>query len=381
MPPDSMPFSIRPKLTYRPCIKSSKLELKMTEINPKLTANSSTKWPLGFLLDPFGWAAPKVVDMLRQQPEYFPDLLHVSQARMHLLGIALAHVQNASSPDMVQLLFRGKANAILDTTLGHRPRGLKRAVRHMPHIMLTEESYRGLVELLADPLAVRFISHWLEIRNFTIRSVKAVPLALRALIFPMLQTMEDMSSFPDALKSIASRSGKFSFDELVAYLASTKQPVQFVAKLTSIVESLPIPEGLPPSNVLHAKRIDSAKELRSLGRKWKNCLGSYVWSVEQGQSAIYLWQCAEIEAICSVTRKGRLGWFLEDIKGPSNARVWAPHRGTILNAFANAGLPPETSVEWILRTIERSGPRRGRRLDEPMPELPLEQEMWLRDVA
>ncbi len=68
----------------------------MTDTAQELAAPAAINRPLGFLFGPLKWAAPPIVAMLQNQPQYFSDLIHLSRARMHLIGIALAHVRKSS---------------------------------------------------------------------------------------------------------------------------------------------------------------------------------------------------------------------------------------------------------------------------------------------
>ena len=326
---------------------------------------ASINRPPGFLLEPFKWAIPKLISMLVHQPEYLSDLVHLSRTRMHLVGIALAHAEGTSGSELVEVLFRGSAEAILDATVGHRPSGLKRAVSVMPSFLMEAESYRGLVRLLAEPDAARLIYHTFEIRDSTIKAMNDIPAPLRPVVFSMHENIGDMSSFSKGLRCISMRSGKLSFDQLVSELARARQPKQLLAKLKSIVESLPLPDALPPARVEHAERIDSGRQLRELGKKWGNCLESYVWNVEHGQCAIYLWRDPGLHAACSVTRSGRLGWFLDEVKGPENTDLEPQDHDKILSAFEVVQIPSESVISSVAQIIANDNltwrPRRRRR--------------------
>ena len=250
----------------------------MKNIVAELAVLASAERTPGFLLEPFKWAVPNLIAMLRDQPEFLSDLIHLSRTRMHLIGTALAHVEGTPGSELVEVLFRGSAETILDATVGHRPSGLKRAVSVMPTFLMEAESYRGLVRLLAEPDAARLIYHTFEIRDSTIKAMNDIPAPLRPAVFSMHENIGDMSSFSNGLRCLAMRSGKLSFDQLVSELARARQPNQLLAKLKSIVESLPLPDALPPARVEHAERIDSDRQLRALGKKWGNCLESYVWN-------------------------------------------------------------------------------------------------------
>ncbi|SIO57571.1 hypothetical protein SAMN05443247_08574 [Bradyrhizobium erythrophlei] len=324
----------------------------------------STDKPPGFLLEPFRWAIPRLIAIVRDQPGYLPDLIDLSHTRMHLIGVALAHLQTDPGTDLAEILFRGPAETLLEFSVGRQPPGLKRAVRIMPNYMMEAESYRALVRLLDEPQAARFFHHAPEIRDSTIRAMSDVPVELRAALFCLQENIVDMSSFSEGLRHIARRSGRLTFDGLVAELARARQPQQLVARLKSFVDTLPLPDALPPARVHHATRIDSGRQLRELGKKWGNCLESYVWNVEHGQCAIYLWRHGGFQAACSVTRSGRLGWFLDQIKGPENADVTPTEEETIQTAFRAAGILPESVIGSIAQIMALDGlpRRRGRHL-------------------
>lgn len=348
----------------------------------ELATLASIDRPPGFLIEPFKWAIPNLMAMLRDQPEYLPDLIHLSRTRMHLVGMALAHIESMPSSEQAEILFRGSAEMILDATIGRQPSGLKRAVSVMPNYMMEADSYRGLVKLLAEPDAAHLIYQTFEIRDSTIRAISDIPSPLRRVVFSIHEDIGDMSSFSKGLHYISKRSGKLTFDELVAELACARQPNQLLAKLKTIVDSLPLPDVLPPARVAHAERIDSGRQLRNLAKKWGNCLESYVWNVEHGQCAIYLWQDASLQAACSVTRSGRLGWFLDEVKGPENADIERRDLDRIQTAFGAAQMPPESAISSIVQIVANDNlawrPRRRRRL---VRRLPPTDEISLLDLA
>ena len=47
---------------------------------------------------------------------------------------------------------------------------------------------------------------------------------------------------------------------------------------------------------------------------------------------------AEKPAACLVCRHGRLGWFLDEVKGPRNANIEPEQRAIIDTAFADFGV-------------------------------------------
>ena len=43
-----------------------------------------------------------------------------------------------------------------------------------------------------------------------------------------------------------------------------------------MIDALPLPDVMPPAQVAAACRLDSPAEIRSLARKWRNCLEGFV---------------------------------------------------------------------------------------------------------
>jgi hypothetical protein len=317
--------------------------------------------PPGFLLAPFGWATQRVIALLQQEPGLLADLLHLSRIRMHLIAFALAHVEGEPSGERGLILFRGSAADILDAAIGCRPVGLKRAFRCLPSSALEAESYRRLVQLLDDPAAAKLLYHAGTIDGSAIKIIDGVPAELRSVVFAMQSWFRGMESLADGLRCLVRRGAAASFDSLVADLNSVRQPEQFIAKIKSIVEALPLPDALPPVQVGQARRLDQAAELRNLVKRWCNCLESYLWRVDGGECAIYLWEHAGIHAVCAVRRRARLGWFLNEVKGPHNDEIEPPQLDSIVEAFDAAGMPSYQNIKAIEDIVDMVGVRGLRR--------------------
>jgi hypothetical protein len=87
--------------------------------------------------------------------------------------------------------------------------------------------------------------------------------------------------------------------------------------------------------------------------KWfMNCLANYEGQIDAGGCAIYLWDDLAAQAVCLVTRHGRLGWSLSEALGPGNADLDRKQLQEITNSFARAGVPHQsviTAIETILQ--------------------------------
>lgn len=309
----------------------------------------------GFLLAPLGWAAERLVRAAQYDPALLAELVHLSRSRMHLVALALAHLDGAAPPELARILLRGSARQTLDAVLGQRPIGLKRVVRRLPDRVLENKSYRRLLQLLDDPAAAKLLHHADEIDDAAIKVVDDTPPALRSVAFTLHGWFGGMASLADGLKVLADRGAAASFDALIADLALLRQPKQFMAKINCLVESLPLPDLLPPSWAGHARRIDAAAEIRALAKRWRNCLENYVCRVESGECAIYLWEDGNLQAACSVRRRGRLGWFVDEVRGPRNAEIEALQLQTIIDAFAAVGVAPVSAIRAIEEIVDMDG--------------------------
>ena len=57
----------------------------------------------GYLLAPFGWASDALAEMVEIEPTLLSCLFELDRKRMHLIALALAHL-NKVSPDLGRLL-------------------------------------------------------------------------------------------------------------------------------------------------------------------------------------------------------------------------------------------------------------------------------------
>jgi hypothetical protein len=139
---------------------------------------------------------------------------------------------------------------------------------------------------------------------------------------------------------------------LVAELATVTAWPQLAAMVEFWVARLPLPETMPPATIANARRLDNADEVCSLARTWRNCLGSYTSAIDVAHCAVYLWDDAERPAACLISRHGRLGWLLDEVKGPRNSEVEPQQFALIGTAFADVGVPSSQVVCAIENIID-----------------------------
>ncbi len=321
----------------------------MTQDVDKITSvGAATRYTPGYLLAPFGWAADAVGAMVEAEPTLLFHLFELDRARMHLIALALAHL-NELSPDIGVFLASGSVRAVTERILGRCPTGIKRALVNLPPRVMPPEDYQRLVELLANPDTAKLLHHARSIDSSKIEALHGLPAPLRSLFMVhALERHDGASGFSDGLHLLVSRGAAPSFDALVHELSSVSQPGQLFAKLRDIVEALPLlPNTFPPIQVGGARRLDQPNTIRALAKSWRNCLVRYLNDIDAGTCAVYLWQDSHAAAACSVRKYGRLGWFLEQVKGPQNVDVEPGQLATVRSAFSEVGIPDYSVIAAI----------------------------------
>ena len=304
----------------------------------------------GFLLEPLGWVQDRLSQAIEVEPRLVELLFDLDHARMHLIALALAHMNGDVTPDLALMLLQESRKTILNLSVGHRPVGIDRALHHLPPKVLTAESYRNLTDLLNDPVPAKFLHHTGSITDLLITGIHRLPTGLRtAAIMAMLNRSDGMIWFVDGIKFLASRTG-LGFEPLVHQIGALDQPDQVAAKIRQLVDGLPLSDTLPPVEIGGFRRLDTVAEIRDVAKNWQNCLADYLFNVNEGTSAIYL--SNHRQAVCFLCRHGRMGWFLVQAKGPKNAAIEPDQLAQIHAAFANAGIPQSSMIEAIKSIIK-----------------------------
>ena len=214
-----------------------------------------------FLLAPLGWINDRLGNAIAAKPALLAALVTIGKARMHLVGLALAHLKDEITADLALVLLRSAHKAVLDLSLGHRPAGLYRVLTHLPPTVLDAEIYRNLVDLLVDPSTAKLLHQSASIDASTITNLCALPAPLRRpAIMTILDRIEPRNEFVAALRFLASRAA-LPFDTLATQLGSLDQPEQIAAKIKQLVETLPLPEPSLPIIIGSFRRIDCAAEI------------------------------------------------------------------------------------------------------------------------
>ena len=343
----------------------------------------------GYLITPFGWAAQPLAALIQADPELLTHVFELDRVRMHVIALALAHLNESLASDLATVLFRGSIHEVLHRIVGRSPPGITRVLRRLRFAVLSRQGYLWLIELLDDPRSAKLLHHLdaTSITNSTVRVLYEIPAVLRPVLGELVRCIErteKLDQLPVGLRWLASRGAAASFDALIADLVAYAQPAQFVARLNKLVAGLPLPQTLPPKQIGLARRIDAAADICALAKQFKNCLANFVTQIDAGGCAVYLWDDPAAPAVCLVTRQGRLGWTLHEALSPENAKLDRKQLQEIITAFADADIPQYSairSLECILQA-ETTRPRTRRQRRQVLIQRlwELEEAAWVQDV-
>jgi hypothetical protein len=317
----------------------------------------------GLLLEPFGWAADALTEMVIAKPNLLVDLLAIDCQRMHLIALALAHLKGEITSDLGDLLVRGPVRTVLELVPTSHPSRVEQVLsRHFPSSVLEPETYRRLVLLLNDENASRYLQNSDYVSDTLVSTLFGLPPPLRnSCIINALDPIAFEYGFSDGLHLLVSRGAAPNLEALISELGSITEEKRLFSRVAELIEALPLPTAFPPPQIEKARRIDLPAEIRALmetrGDRVDDCLGR----INAGTCAVYRWEDGDLSAVCAVERYGRLGWFLNDIGGPQNASIDPQQRSQIRSAFSRTGFPPTETVSAIIvmsrqATLYRNGP-------------------------
>jgi hypothetical protein len=122
-------------------------------------------------------------------------------------------------------------------------------------------------------------------------------------------------------------------------LRSTKSDIDDWLEEWLIDAELPAPP-FPGSDLLVPLR--TGVEIKHAAQEFRNCLNSLLQDAVTGRVAFYVWQGKEL-AVVSLKPLGRIGWMVDDIKGPKNAGISALTRRQISAEVSAWGCFPDGS--------------------------------------
>jgi hypothetical protein len=343
-----------------------------------MASQLSSRSKSGHLLAPFRWAAEPLTTIIQTQPNLLNQLFVIDRPRMHIVGLGLAHLSDDRANQLATILFTAPLREAVHAVLGRCPAGLRGVLHRLPFAILSRDGYRRLIDLLDNPASAKLLHHFKEkeIAEWMVAVLHEIPAALRPGLTGVVRHLAVLDNVSAALQWLVSRRAAPSFDALVADLAAHRQPAQLIPRLNALITELPLPAGVPPKSIGKARRIDSRKEICRITVQFKNCISRYMTQIDDGASAVYVWNEPGLVAVCHVGRHGRLGWALDRPLGPRNADLNDHDGQRITDAFARAGIPEVDLVQTIEAIAFVRFSRRDRQFRQQDRERADQQQVW-----
>ena len=208
---------------------------------PSTVALTQTKALVpGYLLTPFGWAAKPLAAMIQTDPALLRHIFELDRPRMHVIALALAHLDDNPAPHLAPILFRGSARRSSATCRRPGSRRIQRgaapsaARRAEPTRVSAAESNSSTTPCARKCCITsnrgRSPIHFVSI-------LYEAPAVLRPVLAELLRVIEStakLDHLPDGLRWLVWRGAAASFDALIVDLAAQAQPGQFVAPFRGV---------------------------------------------------------------------------------------------------------------------------------------------------
>jgi hypothetical protein len=284
--------------------------------------------------------APRVYAMARREPGLASLLLGLDRPQIHLLGFALAHDLDGRAPHLVTAAVGASTRSVLRSFRQEAVKGLARVLRLLPDEPMSQEDYRLLASVLSDPVSASILHHWQSVNSSLLHALGSLPAELRTR--PVIAALDGMPEGPRLLIEwiglVAGRRGDPSDHRIRELVSKATSKAGLRACTTTLVDDLPLPDGLPPEMIGESRRVDSPKELHRLGMKYRNCLRTRIDDVNAARSLFYVWDAADPGVICEVVRANRYGWLLGDCLGPNDEEPKPDVLEQIRASFREAGI-------------------------------------------
>lgn len=251
------------------------------------------------------WAAPHAVFVTADAP------------RRHLVCLALT--EGPLNVETADGLLHWPLRRAVKVAFPNGPEGLGRALDVLGEVAWSEDEYRALKAMLAEPEAAKRLRHAGAITPAQVLALAETPLPLlRAGLDRLGLDAGQMAIVREAWDIVERRDGPARAAEAAARWGAARSPSILRERIGDDLTPPIPPPPLPGTDKL--RPITGKAALREAGQRFRNCLATYIPAVADGESAIYEWLPAPGAAV--EIRRDRLhGWTLQQARLAGNATV------------------------------------------------------------
>ena len=265
--------------------------------------------------------------------------LEMPAQRRHLAHfvLALGLFDEAETADVARALEGARADVVARRFIGQAPQGFLRALGRLGEAAWTGEAYLRLYFLFTDEGAAGVLLQTAEITVEYAAALERLPAALRVhAIARHLATADAADALGAGWRAIRVAYGEEAAEAAVARWARAISAARLFAMAAEDVT--PRRFDLAPFPV-HAdmRRLGGAGALEDAGRRFRNCLATYVDRAALGTVALYEWAGPPPVAL-AFARDGVFGWRLEEARGIGNVTLDEADRAATIAAVTAAGV-------------------------------------------
>lgn len=311
-----------------------------------------------------GWLLRVSADIDLEHPGFLGHLLRCGSERRHVIAAYLSRERPmsvfSSASAVGAFLTEASHDAILEAAFGDVPHGLRSALGRAGNQPYSRRYYAYLYSLLssASRPEMRFvIRHLTRVNPTRLKLARCLPREARTA--RLVETLRHLPIARDINRLVVLMSAVgLDRTAMITALGKITSEEQVSAWAFRWASKLPLPEHPVPSAPFYSP-IQNASDLQARAREFRNCMGGYITTVLERESAFAVITAGVDEAVVHLVRSHGC-WTLEDVYAPRNrspsSAITAKAQAYLRDhGIANRPEESRSSREWAcLRRLTRA---------------------------
>lgn len=278
--------------------------------------------------------------------------LEMPAQRRHLVHFVLA-LGLFEEDAQVRVALEGvRADEVARRYIGQAPAGFLRALARLGEAPWTGEAYLRLYLAFADEGGAAVLQQTAEITTDLVFALERLPAALRVhAIARHLVAAGAADALGEGWRAIHQMRGDVAAAAATARWVRASEPKRLFAMAA---EDLAPQRFDPAPFPVHPdmRRLGGTGALEDAGRRFRNCLATYVDRAALGTVALYEW-AGPPPAAFAFARDGFFGWRLEEARGVGNTILDAEDRQRAIAAVESVGVRVGRSGADLRATLRK----------------------------
>lgn len=284
------------------------------------------------------------------ESRFLPFLLECDAKKRQLIYFCLERGDAAAMGSFAQEAMHLPAKKLLAKYSPMAPDGLAQALGKIGARPKSHRFYGKLLEALRRRATAKSIWHAQSITEDLLDAVLGLPPeALSGRLVKFAGRHRRSIIVSEAIHLTEVLLPRHDHEKAIRALSRVGTGREFGNWVSRWIESADFPSP-PWAGTNKIRPLVSAEAIRDAARRYRNCLGDLVRTAVIGESAFYE-KVGPHPAIIEVALRGRLGWFVRDIRGPGNKDIDRDTHAEVLAQFEKAGIRSEAGVDDALRAF------------------------------